>query len=354
VTAPNDDEAVELLHEILAIPSPSGQEQDLAAFLATRLGKLGFAERIDEAGNVIGEIGTGEGPTIMLLSHLDTAGERLPVGAKDGWLCGRGAVDAKGPLAAMICAAARRPGFRGRIQVVGAVEEERLSRGGHHIARSMLPPDRLIVGEPSGWSGVVLGYKGKIDLEYQVARPPTHSTNPVPKATEIAVGFWQALCAALGSELSHAKFDRPAATLRGMRGDLGQAWVDVDCRVPPGFDVEGFTDALRSAAGDGELNVIRHVPAVRQSRANPAARSLFAAIRRHGGQPRPLLKTGTSDMNTVSERWSVPMAAYGPGDSSLDHGSDERIGIDEYLRGVAVLATALDELAQDAGQLEPR
>jgi [amino group carrier protein]-lysine/ornithine hydrolase len=48
------------------------------------------------------------------------------------------------------------------------------------------------------------------------------------------------------------------------------------------------------------------------------------------------------------------MAAYGPGDSSLDHGSDERIGIDEYLRGVAVLATALDELAQDAGQLEPR
>ena len=348
MTQPTDDEAVDLLHDMLTIGSPSGQEQELAGFLAARLAKLGFACRIDEVGNVIGEIGTGDGPTIMLLSHLDTADWPLPARAEGGWLCGRGAVDAKGPLAAMICAAARRPGFRGRIQVVGAVEEERLSRGGHHIARSMPPPDRLIVGEPSGWSGVVLGYRGKIDLEYRVTRPSTHSTNPEPKATEIAVGFWEAVCAALGPELSHAKFDRPAATLRGIRGDLVQAWVDVDCRVPPGFDAERLTAALRSAAAGGELNVIRHIPAVRQSRANPAARALTAAIRRHGGQPRPLLKTGTSDMNTVSERWSVPMAAYGPGDSSLDHGSDERILLKEFLQGVEVLATALDELEPDA------
>ena len=347
MTALTDDEAVELLREMLAIPSPSGREQDLAAFLAARLGKLGFAERIDEAGNVIGEIGSGPGPVIMLLSHLDTAGPPLPARTGGGWLHGRGAVDAKGPLAAMICAAARRPGFAGRIQVVGAVEEEKLSRGAHHLAASLPPPDRLIVGEPSGWSGVVLGYKGKIDLGYRVSRPPTHSTNPQPKATEVAIGFWQAVRAALGPELSHERFDRPAATLRGMGGDPVHAWIDVDCRVPPGFDAGALADTLRAAAGGGELNIIRHIPAVRQSRANPAARALFAAIRRHGGQPRPLLKTGTSDMNTVSGSWPVPMAAYGPGDSSLDHSRDERITIEEYLRGVAVLATALGELEQE-------
>ncbi|MEK8143136.1 M20/M25/M40 family metallo-hydrolase [Streptomyces sp. M10(2022)] len=39
-------------------------------------------------------------------------------------LYGRGSVDAKGPLATMICAAAGSTGFRGRIVVVGAVEEE--------------------------------------------------------------------------------------------------------------------------------------------------------------------------------------------------------------------------------------
>jgi LysW-gamma-L-lysine carboxypeptidase len=345
---PTDSEAVDLLHEMLAIPSPSGEEQELAEFLLTRLGKLGFETRTDEVGNVIGEIGAGDGPVVMLLSHLDTAGSALPVHAGDGWLHGRGAVDAKGPLAAMICAAARRPGFAGRIQVVGAVEEERRSRGGHHIAATMAAPDRLIVGEPSGWSGVVLGYKGKIDLQYRASRPATHSTNPEPKATEVVVGFWLALCAALGPELSHARFDRPAATLRGIHGDPVEAWIDVDCRVPPGFDASQFAAGLRALAADGELTIIRHIPAVRQSRANPAARALSAAIRRHGGQPRPLLKTGTSDLNTVSPRWPVPMAAYGPGDSSLDHSRAERIALEEYLRGVAVLATALDEMERDA------
>jgi [amino group carrier protein]-lysine/ornithine hydrolase len=53
-------------------------------------------------------------------------------------------------------------------------------------------------------------------------------------------------------------------------------------------------------------------------------------------------------MNTVRERWPVPMAAYGPGDSSLDHESDERILIGEYLQGVEVLVTALDELEPEA------
>lgn len=66
------------------------------------------------------------------------------------------------------------------------------------------------------------------------------------------------------------------------------------------------------------------------------------------------MKTGTSDMNTVSERWTVPMVAYGPGDSSLDHSDDERIAIEEYLRGVAVLATMLDEIAETASPAAPR
>jgi [amino group carrier protein]-lysine/ornithine hydrolase len=60
-----------------------------------------------------------------------------------------------------------------------------------------------------------------------------------------------------------------------------------------------------------------------------------------------VLKTGTSDMNTVvAEGWRVPMAAYGPGDGSLDHGDGEYIEIADYLRGVAVLGAALGELTE--------
>lgn len=330
--------------EMLAIPSLSGREEKLSAFLAEAMRGMGLAARQDEVGNVIGDVGTGDGPTIMLLSHLDTVGPVLPASRDGERLYGRGAVDAKGPLAAMICAAAARPRFPGLLRVIGAVEEERLSRGGHHIACTLPAPDALIIGEPSGWNRVVLGYKGKIDLEYWVERPATHSTNPQHKAGEAAVAFWQGLLAALGPERDHGAFGLPAATLRSITGDLVTGRLDVDCRIPPGFDVDAFVARLRKLSVDGELKVIRAIPAARTTRSDPVARSLSAAIREHGGDPRPTLKTGTSDMNTVSERWTVPMAAYGPGNGSLDHSDDEHIEISEYLRGIDILTSALDQL----------
>jgi LysW-gamma-L-lysine carboxypeptidase len=345
----DDSTAAELLQDLVAIPSPSGSERKMAEFLVNRLPELGFSAHLDEVGNLIAEIGRGDGPTVMLLSHLDTVDSQIPVYLDDrGAIHGRGSVDAKGPLAAMICAAARRPGYAGTIRVIGAVEEERLARGGHHIAATQQPPDHLIIGEPSGWSSVVLGYKGKIDLTYRIRLAPTHSTNPAPKASELAVLFWERLRAALGPELDHGSFNRPAATLRAIEGNPEYALLDVDCRTPPGFDFPAFSEALHAVAGDGELDIIRYIPAARAERGNPVARSLSAGIRRHGGKPRPTLKTGTSDMNTVAAVWPpIPMAAYGPGDSTLDHADDEHIMVAEFLTGIQVLTDALDDLARD-------
>jgi [amino group carrier protein]-lysine/ornithine hydrolase len=346
----------DLLYRMLEIPSLSGDEQALARFLGEQMRELGFRVHHDEAGNVIGDIGSdvsGGAPVIMLLSHMDTVGPVLPTRRDAERLYGRGAVDAKGPLAAMICAAAQRPGLRGTIRVVGAVEEEWLSRGGHHIAATLPPPDALIVGEPGGWDRVVLGYKGKIDLEFVVERPAGHSTKPVSKASELAVAFWHQVLDALGPDRDHAAFFKPSATLRSVRGDLVTGRVEVDCRVPPDFAVEDFMGRLREAAADGEVKLIRSIPAVRVERSDPVAACLSAAIRGVGGQPRPTLKTGTSDMNTVSPTWTVPMAAYGPGNSTLDHSDDEHIEIAEFRRAITVLGNAIDQLAEMTGREGP-
>jgi LysW-gamma-L-lysine carboxypeptidase len=334
----------DLLYRMLEIPSLSGDEEQLALFLLAHMSGLGFRAHRDEAGNVIGDIGDGDGPVIMLLSHMDTVGPVLPARRDSGRLYGRGAVDAKGPLATMICAAARRPGFAGTIRVIGAVEEEWLSRGGHHIAATLPPPDALVIGEPGGWDRVVLGYKGKMDLEFWVERPAAHSTKPVPKASELAAGFWQAVLDTLGPDRDHGSFFRPAATLRRIQGDLVTGRVEVDCRIPPGFEVDGFVSRLRRAVPGGEVKLIRSIPAARTERSGPVASCLSAAIRQHGGQPRPTLKTGTSDMNTVAESWTVPMAAYGPGNGALDHSDDEYIETGEFQAAIAILGTAVDEL----------
>ncbi|UCG88391.1 MAG: M20/M25/M40 family metallo-hydrolase, partial [Gemmatimonadota bacterium] len=77
----------------------------------------------------------------------------------------------------------------------------------------------------------------------------------------------------------------------------------------------------------------------------PLVRALLRAVRAEGGQPRFKLKTGTSDMNVVGPAWGCPIVAYGPGDASLDHTPNEHVEIEEFLRGVDVLAQALQALA---------
>jgi LysW-gamma-L-lysine carboxypeptidase len=351
--------AVDLLQKMLAIPSPSYEEEDLAGFLVETMSELGFSARRDEAGNAIGEYVHGEdGPTVMLLGHMDTVtGEVEPrpeARAEAGRLYGRGAVDAKGPLAAMICAARRATDFTGRVIVVGAVEEETdLSRGATNIRETLPQPDALIIGEPSGWSTVVLGYKGKLDLRYEVTCEPTHPTNPVPKAAELAGRCWAALLDLLGPDASHDSFEKPGANLTSFVGDLTKCAAEFSVRTPPGFDSGSLVEKLRMRTPHGRLTVINSVDAYRVGRTDPVVKALNSGVLAHGSRPRAKLKTATSDLNILTANWRVPVATYGPGDSELDHSADEHIDLTEYLLGVSVLTTALHRLSRLPADAEP-
>jgi LysW-gamma-L-lysine carboxypeptidase len=122
--------------------------------------------------------------------------------------------------------------------------------------------------------------------------------------------------------------------------------MDFGVRIPPGFDVDALVRELRDRLPAGKLEVLNSVAACRVNRADPVVRALVAGVRRQHVQPKLLVKTATSDMNTLAEVWDVPMATYGPGDSKLDHADDEHIVLADYLRGIDVLAVAISELAQ--------
>lgn len=341
----SDAGAVRLLRQMVEIASPSYAEAALAEFLAGRLPELGYAAEVDAAGNLVAELARGDGPTVMLLGHLDTVAGTIPVREQDGRLYGRGTVDAKAPLAAMICAAAASS-FAGRLVVVGAVEEETpLSRGALHILDTHPQPDALIIGEPSGWQTIVLGYKGKLDFRYRVSTDLTHPTNPLPKAGELAADCWLQVRELLGPEASHARFDQPGATLVSITGDLTSATAELSIRTPLGFDADAFLAALRSRLISGDIELINFVAACRVGRNDPVVRALSAAIRQAGQIPAVKVKTATSDMNTLAQRWQIPMGTYGPGDSVLDHADHEHVVLAEYLAGIRVLSTALNELS---------
>jgi len=344
---PGEDE-VALLHGMLDIESPSGEERPLSEYLCAQMAARGFRAHVDPVGNAVGEIGN-DGPLLVLLGHMDTAPGHVPVRFDNGLLFGRGAVDAKGPLAAFICAAARlRVLTDMRIVVVGAVEEESASScGARHVA-AWLRPALCVIGEPSRWDRVTLGYKGRLLVEFAIQQGSAHTAGVLPTASQQAAEFWSGV-RALTEEYGGAReFERLSPTLRRIHGESDglqdRASLSLSLRLPPVCDTRALRERIRALAGHGEVHFFGDEPAYRAPKNTPLVRAFLSAIRSHGGSPAFALKTGTSDMNVVAPIWACPILAYGPGDSALDHTPDERVSILEYGRAIAVLEDALRRL----------
>ncbi|HWQ14578.1 MAG TPA: [LysW]-lysine hydrolase [Roseiflexaceae bacterium] len=342
---------IALLERMLRIPSPSTQEAELAQFLAAEMGRLGFASFVDEAGNAVGV--AGEGPEIVLLGHIDTVPGVVPVRIEGGRLYGRGAVDAKGPFAAFVAAAARlltHGGLRARLVLVGAVEEEAASSRGAHFVKERYRPVACVIGEPSGWDRLTLGYKGRLLVDGRWEQAAAHSAGREPAVAERAVTFWNAVaarCAAYNAGRERL-FDQLLPSLRAIRsggdGLLDWAELTVGVRLPPAVDPQELARALEADAGGGALRFHDLCPAYQGNKNTPLVRAFLRGVRAAGGTPGFLLKTGTSDMNVVGPAWGCPILAYGPGDSSLDHTPHEHVEIAEYLRAIDVLEQALVQL----------
>src|SRR5260370_25322115 len=173
---------------MLAVGSVSRQERELGQWVVSRLRAMGFAARRDEAGNVIAFWGSGP-REVLLLGHMDTVPGFIPVRREGNRLFGRGAVDAKGPLAAAITAVARQPaGAACRFTIIGAVEEEGSSRGARHLVNRKAP-DQLVILEPSGWDAVTLGYKGSLKPRYRLSPPMGHRPGPHESPADRAAAF---------------------------------------------------------------------------------------------------------------------------------------------------------------------
>ncbi|MFN8473956.1 MAG: [LysW]-lysine hydrolase [Anaerolineae bacterium] len=350
----SDADAIDLLEVLVRVQSLSTQEEAAVRWLVERMAGLGMRAERDEAGNAVGVI--GEGPRqVVLLGHIDTVPGVVPVRREKGALYGRGSVDAKGPLAAFVCAAARATIPEGwQVVVIGAVEEEWATSKGAHYAATLYRPEWCVIGEPSGWDRITLGYKGRLLAHYSLRQPGAHSAGQAPSAAEQAVAFWNrvvAACAEMSAGQQRA-FDQVTPGLRtinaGSDGLYESAEMVIGFRLPPGIapqDVEARVAALAEAA---DVRFTGHETAYRAEKNTELARAFLRAIRAEGGAPAFKVKTGTSDMNVVAPVWQCPIVAYGPGDSALDHTPDEHVPIEDFHRAVRVLTDVLSDLPASA------
>ncbi len=338
-----------LLQRMVEIESVSGQETALAQFLQAELKTHAFKTEIDAVGNLYAHLGHGP-KQIYLVGHIDTVPGKIPVRVENGKLYGRGSVDAKGCLASFIESAKHfKDSDELTITIVGCVGEEADSQGAKFLLTQDYKPDSVVIGEPSGWDAITLGYKGSVRVTYEFDRPMTHRGHEARTAPEEAFRFFSALKSKFSSEKTD--FNSVDVNLTSVRtesdGLTESATMKLDARTPLGFDFAEFERFVSVQSGAARIRLGPETPAFRADKHNALVRALLKAIRTHGGRPTFKLKTGTSDMNLLGPAWEVPIVAYGPGDSALDHTPNEHLDLADYAKAQQILTSALHELARN-------
>jgi len=361
-----ETEPRELLRKLVAVPSVTGEERACVEQLQGYFETHGREAYIDEVGNLRAPADDG----VLLTSHVDTVPGDIPVRVEEmpgvdvswggdepppdveaevtqGVLWGRGSVDAKGPLAALAVAAVRTGA-----SFAGVVGEEVDSRGGRFLVEDRAPPEAVVNGEPSGWEGITLGYRGLLGGTYVATSESGHSSRPDDNAIQYGIRWWNRVEAEFAHDEWVPVFERVTTKPVGFDGGITddglsiEATMEVQLRVPPEFTTEEIREIADGHLDVGTVRWDDKVEPVMMSARTRVARACRGAIREAGGEPRLLRKTGTSDMNVYAQHWDCPMVTYGPGNSDLDHAPDEHLGLAEYDASVAVLESVTERLLE--------
>jgi len=172
----------ELTRQLIEIPSLTGDEGDVGAFLATYLEDLHYRVEAQNVGptrfNILAT--TDAPPRIVFSTHMDTVPPFIGASEDDEYIHGRGSCDAKGIIAAQIFAAERlRATGMDDLGFLFTVDEELGSEGAqaandHPLAQEC---QFLINGEPTD-NRMAIGTKGSVRLIITTAGRAAHSAYP--------------------------------------------------------------------------------------------------------------------------------------------------------------------------------
>ncbi|RJQ23214.1 M20/M25/M40 family metallo-hydrolase [Candidatus Parcubacteria bacterium] len=355
--------SIKLLEKALRLYTPSLAEKPLAEFLADKCDDLGFDNiRIDEVGNLIATIGSGS-PTVLLCGHMDTVPGKVKVRKEGDFLYGRGASDAKAPLMAMLLAASTMQKNNGTIIFVGAVDEEGNATGIKNLAKQKLDIDYAVFGEPSGIRNVTIAYKGRIAINLKVnVGDSAHASAPwlAKNAIEEALKFTAELRKSLEeNQEGKSKGMILTATPTEIRGGDSHNVTPKECdtimdiRIPVNMNCKSVGEKIATLVNEiskkqgveAIYSVLDETEPFEAPLDSPLIRAFTLGVMDvEHTRPALIRKTGTGDMNIIGTLWNIPVVTYGPGDPHASHTMDERVSMNEYLRGIEVIKNTLHHL----------
>ena len=355
--------ATKMLEKALRLYTPSLSERPMAEFLADKCDDLGFEDiQIDEVGNIIAKKGSGS-PKIMLCGHMDVVPGKVKVRKEGDALYGRGASDAKAPLMAMLFAAASIEKNQGTVTFVGAVDEEGNAVGIKNIVKKKMDIDYAVFGEPSGIKQVTIAYKGRLAIKLKIsAADSSHASAPwlSKNAIEESIIFVKELKEKLeANQEDKTKGMLLTATMTEIKGGTSHNITPKECetlfdiRIPVDMNCKNIEQKIatlvKEISQEREVDAFYSILDETEPFEAPHNSSLVRAftlgiMQVEKSRPTLIRKTGTGDMNVLGNQWKIPVVTYGPGDPHEAHTIDEKVSIEEYLKGIEVFKATLQHL----------
>jgi len=359
--------------------NPPGEEHRAAEVVAVFCKREGipFETFAKEPGrtNLVARVGTGR-PRVFIPVHFDTvpAGEGWttdpfePV-VKNGRLYGRGAMDNKGPMAAMMLVArylkAREAKLKGQLVLAGVADEEAGSRLGvqYLLDEVGLEAELSIVPDAGHEMRIIdIGEKGLLHFKVIAIGRQAHGSRP-----ELGVSALWGMVDLLNrlrgwrppTTGPSAIFTPPTMNVGAIHAGSvpnvvpGRCECIFDIRYHPGTTEEDILGHVRKEMALVEASA----PGLRMSievlsslgpTLVPPDNPLIELLERHteavaGYKPRREGESGTTVAKQIIAK-GIPAVGFSCGPAEIAHQADEYIELDDLARFAEVMARALVEL----------
>jgi acetylornithine deacetylase/succinyl-diaminopimelate desuccinylase-like protein len=290
---------------------------------------------------------------------------------RDDRVWGRGTCDAKGSLAAMLCAmerlAADPAGLTGKLTLTAVMGEEAGGIGSLHLVKAGFQADGAVVGEPTG-NQVLCAHKGTFMRRVTLHGKGAHSGRPELGVNAINAGaalvtLWDLLHADL-LQRPHPLVGPASAVVTLIDGGTRQNTVPDRCsvlldrRLIPGethaqarAELTAVLETLSRQHPDVRIDPPEEVVATVPSETDPTAAIVAAALAARSAVTNLIsLPGGFSagcDMSKLVLHAGIPTVICGPGSLSEAHAPDEFVPAQEVSEAAEIYRlTALRFLAR--------
>jgi len=383
-----EPDTARFLADLVRVPSFSSKEREVIAVIRREMEQIGFDEiRVDGLGNILGRIGSG--PRVLAFDgHVDVVypGDRSQWGfdpfapkIEDGKLWGRGAVDQKGGVAAMIHAAKliKELGLNDRFTIwfTGTVMEEDCDGlcWQYILNEDGLKPELVVITEPTNLN-LYRGHRGRMEIRVEVkgrschGSAPERGDNAIYKIARIALEIEQLNARLRGDPflgkgtvaISEVKSTSPSqcavadgASLHlDRRLTFGETKDSAVAEVKDAAKRAGYPAAAvivltyAEAAYTGKVYPTeKYYPTWALDESSPYLRDAVAAYAGVLGKP-PLVDKWTFSTNGIATAGmkGIPTFGLGPGNEVYAHAANEACPVGHLSAAVAFYAALVAKL----------